>query len=342
MNEVGIAVVGLGRMGRVHALNAARLVPGARLVAVCDRDEALARKTAEDLGCTYYTELKDMLEQKSIDAVCVATPTGLHVEPVEVVVQAGTPLFCEKPLAGNLEDTLYLVKLIKESGIKCQVGFNKRFDPAYAEAKRLIRGGAIGKPVFMSGYARDPHPPPPWARDPSRGGGLFVDLLLHDFDAARFLMGDEVKVVYGDETNLVVDGGGVRRFADNVVVILHFRRGALATFHASMHAEYGYDSRSEVFGAAGNIMIGSLTSTEITLCDHTGISKPKTFRTEGDEPHFMIRYQEAYRRELVAFVDCLRNDTLPPVTEDDGLAAFRIALAAQKSAGEKAPVRVDN
>ena len=155
----------------------------------------------------------------------MATPTDLHAEPVEAVARAGKPLFCEKPPAGNLEDTLYLVKLIKETGIKCQVGFNKRFDPAYAEAKRLIQGGAIGKPVFMSGYARDPHPPPPWARDPSRGGGLFVDLLLHDFDAARFLMDDEAAVVYGDETNLVVDGGGVRRFADNVVVTLRFLRG---------------------------------------------------------------------------------------------------------------------
>lgn len=342
MNGVRIAVLGLGRMGRVHALHAARLVSGAVLAAVCDQDEALARKTAEELGCACHTELKDLLDQKNIDAVCVATPTHLHVETVEAVVRAGKPLFCEKPLAGNLEDTLYLVKLIKESGIKCQVGFNKRFDPAYAEAKRLIREGAIGKPVFMSGYARDPHPPPPWARDPSRGGGLFVDLLLHDFDAARFLMDDEVEVVYADETNLVVNGGGVPRFADNVVVSIRFRRGALATFHASMHAEYGYDSRSEVFGAAGNIMIGGLTSTEITLCDHTGICRPKTFQTKGEEPHFMIRYREAYRRELAAFVACLQNDTLPHVTEDDGLAAFRIALAAERSAGKRSPVRLDS
>jgi scyllo-inositol 2-dehydrogenase (NAD+) len=342
MKEVGIAVVGLGRIGRVHAFHAARLVPGAHLVAVCDRDAVLARKTAEELGCSYYTEIRDMLAEKTIDAVCVATPTDLHVQPVEAAVGQGKPLFCEKPLAGNLEDTLHLVELIEDSGIKCQVGFNKRFDPAYAEAKRLIRGGSIGRPVFMSAYARDPHPPPPWARDPSRGGGLFVDLLLHDFDAARFLMEDEVDSVYSEETNLVVDAGGVGRFADNVVATLRFRSGALGTFHGSMHAEYGYDSRSEVFGATGNIMIGALASTEITLCDDKGIRKPKTFHSEGNEPHFMIRYRESYRRELAAFVECLLNGTAPPVTQQDGLAAFRIALAAQKSAGRQAPVRVED
>jgi predicted dehydrogenase len=268
----------------------------------------------------------------------VATPTDLHIEPVEAVIGAAKPLFCEKPLAGNLEDTLYLVRMIEEAGIKCQVGFNKRFDPAFSEAKRLIREGAIGKPVYMNGYARDPFPPPPWARDPSRGGGLFVDMLLHDFDAARFLLDDEVETVYGQETNLVVDGGGVSRFADNVVVTLRFRAGALATFHASMHAEYGYDSRSEVFGAVGNIIIGGLTSTEITLCDRNGIDKPKTFLSEGDEPHFLIRYGESYRRELAAFVEYLVHDGCPPVTAEDGLAAYRIALAAAKSAGEDTPV----
>jgi predicted dehydrogenase len=341
MKQVGIAVVGLGRIGRVHALNAARHVPGAFLAAVCDRDEQLARKTAEELGCIYHTEPKALVEVPSVDAVCVATPTELHVEPAEAVIRAGKPLFCEKPLAGNLEDTLYLVKRIEESGVKCQVGFNKRFDPAYAEAKILIREGAIGTPVYMSAYARDPHPPPPWAREPSRGGGLFVDLLLHDFDAARFLMDDEVEVVYGEETNLVVDGGGISRFADNVVATLRFNRGALATFHASMHAEYGYDSRSEVFGARGNIIIGGLTNTEITLCDHGGIRKTKTFQSEGEEPHFVIRYREAYRRELAAFVECLLNETAPPVTEEDGLAAYRIAQAAAKSAGERAPVRLN-
>lgn len=339
MDDIGIAVVGLGRMGYVHAYNAARMTREARLVAVCDRQESIARKAAGELGCAFYTDINRMLEHNSVDAVCVATPTAHHTESVTVVALAGKPLFCEKPLAASLADTLHLVKVIKDAGIKCQIGFTKRFDPAYVEAEKIIEEGFIGKPVYIGGYSRDPVPPPPWACDPSQGGGLFIDMLLHDFDIARFLMKDEVATVYADETNLVVDGRGIHRFADNVVVNLHFRRGALAAFHASIHAEYGYDVRTEVFGSKGSIMIGGLSSAEVTLCTlEKGISKPKTFRAEGNTPHFLVRFKEAYMREMAGFAECIINDTAPISNEDDALEAFRVAVAAAESAGKKMPV----
>ena len=342
MKDVGIGVIGLGRLGYVHAYNAARRTPHAKLIAVCDMVEDLAKETAKELGCKYYTNMYKMLEDKDIDAVCVVTPTGHHVEPVTAVAQAKKPLFCEKPLAGTIEDNLHLARVIKDAGIICQIGFNRRFDPPYVEAEQMIIDGVIGKPVYFNGFSRDPFPPPPWACDPTRGGGLFIDMQLHDFDTARFLMRDEVVRVYADETNLVVDSQGINRFADNVTVNLRFKGGALGNCHASMHAEYGYDMRTEVFGANGNIMIGGLNRAEVTLCTlDKGISKPATFLPKGRMPHFMIRFQEAYAREIAAFVECVLDDEPPKVNEDDAVAAFKISMASVRSAGEKLPVSVE-
>ncbi|HUV06906.1 MAG TPA: Gfo/Idh/MocA family oxidoreductase [Spirochaetia bacterium] len=339
MKDIGIGVVGLGRLGAVHARNISKRIKKAGLIAVCDLDESLARSTAAELRCRYFTDMRRMIDERSIDAVCVATPTAHHVEPVSAVAEAGKPLFCEKPLSDNLKDTLHLVKLIKQAGIQCQVGFHRRFDRAYAEAEQMIEEGAIGKPVYFHAVSRDPFPPPPWACDPERGGGLFIDMLLHDFDLARFLMKDEVASVFADETNLVVDGEGINRFADNVTASLRFEKGALGTAHASMHARYGYDIRSEVFGSEGGLLIGGLNSTELTLCTpERGISRPRTFLPEGDSPHFMVRFKEAYISEISAFVDCILDGAPVKVNEDDALKAFQVSLAAARSAGERKPV----
>jgi myo-inositol 2-dehydrogenase/D-chiro-inositol 1-dehydrogenase len=154
-------------------------------------------------------------------------------------------------------------------------------------------------------------------------------------------MRDEVVRVYADETNLVVDGQGINRFADNVTVNLRFKGGALGNCHASMHAVYGYDMRTEVYGSNGNIMIGGLTRAEVTLCTSpNGICKPATFMPEGKMPHFMIRFQEAYAREIAAFVECVLDNKPPKVNEDDAVAAFKISMAALRSAGDKVPVAV--
>lgn len=341
MKEIGIGAVGLGRLGYVHARNIARTVPRAQLIAVCDMQEDLARTTAAELGCKSYTDIHKMLENNDIDAVCIATPTGYHVDPVTAVADAGKPLFCEKPLADNMADTLRLATVIKEAGILCQMGFQRRFDPPYAEAKQMIRDGAIGKPVYFCAFSRDPFPPPPWACDPNKGGGLFIDMLLHDFDLARFLMDDEVVSVFADETNLVVDSEGINRFADNVTVNLHFKNGALGTAHASMHAGYGYDVRSEVFGSEGNLILGGLNRTDLTICSTSkGISKPHTFLPQGKLPHFMLRFEHAYIAEMQAFVDYVIENKTPNVTEDDAVKAFQIALAATQSAGERKLIEI--
>jgi len=341
MKDLGIGVVGLGRLGYVHALNVARL-PGSRLIAVCDMDEVLVTGTAEELGCKAYTDIRRMLEDRDVDAVCVVTPTAYHLDPVTAVAEAGKPLFLEKPLAATLEENRRVAEIIESSGIKCQIGFQRRFDPDFAAAEQMIREGAIGTPVYINAYARDPFPPPPWAMDPSKGGGLYIDMLLHDFDIARFFMRDEVELVNADETNLVVDSEGVNRFADNVIVNLRFKGGALATYHASMHAEYGYDVRTEVHGSHGNLIIGGLNRTEVVLCTkEKGITRPQTFQPEGRLPHFMVRFKEAYENEIREFVQAVINDTPVKVDANDALQAYKIALAATEAGAERRGIMPD-
>jgi myo-inositol 2-dehydrogenase/D-chiro-inositol 1-dehydrogenase len=179
--------------------------------------------------------------------------------------------------------------------------------------------------------------------DPAKGGGLYIDMLLHDFDIARFFMGDEVALVDADETNLVVEGEGVNRFADNVIVNLRFDGGALATYHASMHAEYGYDIRTEVFGAHGNLIVGGLHRTELTLCSkEKGISRPQTFQQQGRLPHFMVRFREAYEIELREFVQAVIDDTPVKADVKDAMQAFKIALAATEAGGESRGIRPED
>lgn len=341
MRDVGVGVVGVGRLGYVHARNLAREVTAAKLVAVCELDESLGHRTAEELNCKYYKDLSKMLEDKDVEAVCVVTATPHHVDPVTRVASSGKPLFCEKPLAGNLEETELLVRVIKNAGIKCMMGFHRRFDPDFAEGERMIRDGVIGDPVFVGGISRDPFPPPPVSCDPSKGGGLFFDMMIHDFDIARFFMADDVVSVFADESNLVVDSKGIDRFSDNATANLRFKKGGLANFHGSWHAWYGYDIRAEVHGSKGTLMMGGLNRLELTLCTkERGVCKPSTFQTEGRIPHFMFRFREAYVREMKAFIDCVMNDMPPPVNEDDGLAAFKIAVSASDSAANRRPVAI--
>jgi predicted dehydrogenase len=337
----GLGLVGLGRLGRVRAEIAARQVPGARLAAVYDIDAALASATAAEFGAAAVDSLDALVEHPEVDGVIVATPTALHVEPVRAVAAAGKPLFCEKPLASSLADTLVLVDTIERAGIACQVGFNRRHDPDHVEAQRLITAGRIGTPTYLRSNIRDPFPPPPWALDPATGGGLFVDMLIHDIDAARMLIGAEITTVYAQTANLVVDDEGIEGFADNATVAVTFDSGALGHFHGSVHARYGYDIRAEIFGSDGALEIGRLHHRDLTLrTEPDGVAQPFTFQTRNGVPHAFARFHDAYRNEIVAFADTIAQSTPSTVDHHDALAAFRVALACQRSATEHRPVHV--
>jgi predicted dehydrogenase len=336
---IGIGLIGLGRLGRVRSEIAARQVPGARLAAVYDIDTQLANSTAAEYGALAADSIDALVNHPDVHGVIVATPTALHVDPVTVVAAAGKPLFCEKPLASTLADTQLLVDTIDRAGIPCQIGFNRRHDPDHLSARRLIAEGKIGTPTYLRSNIRDPFPPPPWALDPNTGGGLFIDMLIHDIDAARMLMGAEITSVYAQTANLVVDAEGIKGFADNATVALTFDTGALGHFHGSVHARYGYDIRAEIFGADGAIELGRLNHRDVILrTDEGGLAQPFTFQTRNGIPHAFIRFPDAYRNEIVAFADTIANGTPPTVDHRDALAAFRVAAACQQSATEQRPV----
>ncbi len=339
--SVGIGLIGLGRLGRVRAEIAARRLPGVRLTAVYDVDAALAERVAAEFGAVAVGSVDALVAHPDVDGVIVATPTALHVGPVMAVAAAGKPLFCEKPLASTMADTRLLVETIDRSGILCQIGFNRRHDPDHVEARRLIADGRIGTPTYLRSNIRDPIPSPPWALDPNTGGGLFVDMLIHDIDAARMLIGAEITTVYAQTANLVVDSAGIVGFADNATVALSFDTGALGHFHGSVHARYGYDIRAEIFGSDGAIELGALNHRDLTLrTAEQGLAQPFTFQTRDGIPHAFSRFPDAYRNEIAAFADTIANGTPPTVDHHDALAAFRVAFACQRSATEQRPIHL--
>jgi predicted dehydrogenase len=338
---LGIGVIGLGRLGQVRARALASGAGGGRLVAVTDIDAGLAESTAARLGAIAVPSAAELIARDDIDGVVVATPTWIHVDPVEQVATAGKALFCEKPLASTMADHLHLVRVIDDAGIACMVGFNRRCDADFIDAQRLVADGAIGTPTYLHGRMRDPFPPPPWARDPAVGGGLFIDMLIHDFDSARMLLGREVVRVFAQSANLVVDAGDIVGFADNATVALEFSSGALGQLHSSMHAAYGYDVRTEVFGERGTIEIGGLRRHNVMLAaEGRGVTFPDTFLPEGDIPHAMFRFGAAYHAEMAVFAEVIAGTRLAPADHHDALAAFRIAAAAKESQQRRQPVDV--
>jgi predicted dehydrogenase len=327
-------VVGLGRLGYTHAVNLAHNVSRASLAAVCDMDEAQRTQVAQELRCEAYAEVEQMLAEARLDAVIVATPSAHHVGPVTQAANAGLPLFCEKPLASTLADNEKLAAVIRDAGILCQIGFNRRFDPEYAEARERIAAGEIGQPVYCYSVSRDPFPPPVWACDPAQGGGLFIDMQLHDYDMSRFLLADEPVRIHAEETALAVDGQGINRFADNVTSSLRFAGGKLALLHASMHAAYGYDVYTEVYGENGSIRIGGPEKGRLQVATAgRGVSWPQTFLGAEGVPHFIRRFERSFVRELDAFCGAVIDGKEAPVTPTDAVAAFRIAARAIESAG---------
>lgn len=341
MRDVGLGLIGLGRLGMTHLVNISRGVPEGALVALCDMREELVQETARQVGARAYTHHRHMLEDDSLDAVVIVTPTHQHKDLVIDFARAGKHIFCEKPMAPTVEESAQMVDAIRKAGIIFQVGYMRRFDPAYAEAKALVDSGRIGRPVLFKAVSRDPFPPPAWALDPSTGGGLYIDMHTHDFDLARWLMGQEIEYVSVEQARLVFHEVDVPEFADNTVMNLRFRNGAVGNVDGSYNACYGYDVRTEVLGDQGAIFVGELKDKPVVLAGRDGIANVSTFTT-GELPHFMRRFNEAYAAELRHFVSCVVDGESPLVNEVDGHAALQVAEACLRAARTGARTKVDH
>jgi scyllo-inositol 2-dehydrogenase (NAD+) len=334
MRKLGIGVLGVGEMGKRHAENLRRLVPQAHFVAIADAAVERARQVAAELEVeSSYGSLEAMLENKKIEAVLIATPDKFHSQAIEIAARAGKDILCEKPIALNLADAHAALDAVSKAGTRLQIGFMRRYDPAYAAAMKRIEAGEIGTPVIFKSIGRDKDEPPLAAYQSMLNGMVFYNNTIHDFDLARWMMRDEVTHVHAYATTAIRPE--VAQYGDVVasVVNLQYKQGAIGNVESYVQAVYGYDVRTEVVGSQGSIFIGSLEKIPAVFLTARGGE-----RTLAD--HFLTRFADAYLEELRDFVKNILDGRAPRVSGDDGLKALAIAVAAEESHKQSKPVAV--
>jgi inositol 2-dehydrogenase len=334
---IRIAVIGLGRMGRFYAQTLARLAPRVELYAVADPNPRARAAVESELGLSrVFDSPEAVLALKEVDALIVATPTSTHAQVLIAAARAGLlkAIFSEKPLALSLADTRAVIDAVERAGILLQVGFMRRFDPGYRQAYESIRSGKIGRPVTYKGVGRDPGCPPLDYANPAHSGGLVVDMGIHDFDLARWLMSSEVEQVSAEGTLQACDQLAAFGDIDNAVINLRFANGTIGNVDLSRNARYGYDVRTEVLGTDGALVVGGLTEPAVN-----GVQLLAPAAATADEtPFFVRRFAAAYTAEIDYFVDCLEQGRPPSVGGKDALAAIEIAQAATLSWQSRRPV----
>jgi inositol 2-dehydrogenase len=325
MSKLGVGVLGVGRLGSRHAENLRRRIPDAHLVAVADIDLTVAMRVAQDLEVEhYYPAIDGLLERKDVQAIVIATPSNFHAEAIEAVSQSGKHVFCEKPIALTLETADAALAAVRKAGVQFQLGFMRRFDPAYASAKRRIDAGDIGDPVMFKSVSREKRLPPPSFLKGGINGTLFVDAAIHDFDLARWMMKDEILDVHAFGGVSACPELALSGDVDATTVNLRFRRGGIGNVEALRQSSYGYDIRTEVLGTKGALQVGYLQQTALLVLSEAGI-------THDAADHWLVRFADAYRNELDDFVGCVLEDRPTGATGEDGRNALAVALAAERS-----------
>ncbi len=326
-----IALIGAGRIGQIHGRNIASH-PGARLRWVTDVNAEAAGKLADALGAQSGTDAKAAIQDPAVKAIAICSPTDTHAELIEATAKAGKAIFCEKPIDLSLERVDRCLETVRKAGVTMMIGFNRRFDASFAAVHEGIRGGRIGKLETLIITSRDPGPPP--IGYIKQSGGLFRDMMIHDFDMARWLLGEAPTAVYAVASNLVDPEIGKAGDIDTALVVLQTGSGAIAQISNSRRAVYGYDQRIEAFGSKGMLQAGNQTATTVTFSGEPGVT--------GDKPlHFFLeRYAEAYRTELQHFVDCCLGKAKPATSIEDGRNALALAEAAVQSLRTGQPVKL--
>jgi myo-inositol 2-dehydrogenase / D-chiro-inositol 1-dehydrogenase len=329
---VRVAVLGCGRIGRLHARNVARH-PRAKLAAVYDVMGDAARQCAAELGVRSAGSVEELWSDRDVDAVFIATPTDTHVPLITAAVGAGKAVFCEKPVDLNLERARACWNEIARRKPRVMLGFNRRFDPSFAALRKRLLQGEIGRLELAVITSRDPAPPPvSYIRT---SGGLFRDMTIHDFDMARYLAGD-IESVQAFGANLVDPAIGEQGDIDTATVALRAKSGALLHINNTRRCAYGYDQRIEVFGSHGMLQAGNLRATSVESW-----SAELTAAREPVLHFFLERYREAYQEELTAFVTAVEEGS--PFSPDfaDGVEALRLAVAAAESLRNRSVVTLE-
>ncbi len=324
---LSIAVIGAGRIGRIHAANIAANL-AARLAGVADVDAAAADALAKSCGARAYT----LDEAFAADAVLIASPTPTHVDYLERAAARGCAIFCEKPIDLAAERVRACLRAVQCAGVALMVGFNRRFDPHFLTLKRRLDAGEIGSLELLTIISRDPAPPPP--AYVATSGGLFRDMMIHDLDMARFLLDEEPAELHAAASCLVDAALGAAGDVDTAVVTLRTASGKLCQISNSRRATYGYDQRIEAHGAKGLLRAGNVTATTVELANADG------FVSDPALPFFLERYAAAYRAEVDTFIAAVTHGAAPLPNGDDGLRALLLADAATESARTGATIRL--
>lgn len=329
---LNVAIIGAGRIGKLHAENLVLRIPETNVVTITDvnlpaAQETAARLNIPNVSADYREALKD-----GIDAVIICSSTDTHTQFIIEAAAAGKHIFCEKPIDLSLKRIDEALAAVDKAGVKLQIGFNRRFDPNFRRVRDAVERGEIGQPHRLHIISRDPAPPPiSYVRV---SGGMFVDMTIHDFDMARFLVGAEVDEIYTVAGVLVDPAIGAEGDVDSALIVLKFANGVIGSIENSRQAVYGYDQRVEVFGSGGSI------STDNNYPNSATISTAQNVRRDLPLNFFVERYTESYVNEIRAFVDAVVNDKPVPVTGYDGRVPVVMARAARKSHDENRPVKL--
>jgi inositol 2-dehydrogenase len=330
-----VGVVGVGRLGRVYVRDLAGRIPETTVVAVADTNRTLADQIAAEFDVPKaYGSAQDLIDDRDVDAVVIVTPTHTHKEIVVAAAQSKKPTFCEKPPAISLAECTAMEEAVNKSGAFFQMGFMRRFDPGYAAAKEKIDQGAIGRPVVFKSTSRDPFRPSLEYANPVSSGGILVDMGIHDFDLARWFMG-EVETVSAVGAVLAYPEMASISDNDNAIATLVFADGRLGVIDLTRNGVYGYDISTELLGDGGTVRVGYLRETPIFTMTKNNIAHDTV-------PYFMERFERAYTLQLQNFAQNVLQGRPPAIVISDGVEALRVALAATSACRTGRPVKVES
>ena len=335
MVRLNVGLIGLGRLGRVYARDLSARIAITKLAAVADVDADLSKRIAAEFAVPKaYADPSDLIADPAVDAVVIVSPTHTHRDIAVAALKAGKPTFCEKPPSIHLGGAQEIAAAVRASGTFCQMGFMRRFDPGYAAAKKQIDEGRIGRPVLFKATSRDPFPPSVAYADPKSSGGIFVDMGIHDFDLARWFMG-EVATIQAVGGVLAFPELGAVGDKDNVIATMTFADGRLGMVDLTRNGCYGYDITTELLGPEGTIRIGYLRETPLLVMTRNSVAHDTV-------PYFMERFERAYTLQLENFAANVLHQRPAPVTIDDGVEALRVAVAATRACDSGQQVSVSS
>jgi myo-inositol 2-dehydrogenase/D-chiro-inositol 1-dehydrogenase len=331
---VTVGIIGAGRIGKVHTTSICNIVKNATIKTIADpfmNEETT--QWAKDMGVKNTTkDYKEILADPEIDAVLICSSTNTH-SPISVeAIKAGKHVFCEKPIDHDIDKIKEVIEALKDSKVKYQVGFNRRFDHNFEAVKNAVAAGKIGEPHIIKVTSRDPEPPS--AEYAAVSGGMFLDMTIHDFDMVRFLAGCDAEEIYVQSAVLVDPAIGEAGDVDTAVITIKMENGAIAVIDNSRKAVYGYDQRAEVFGSKGMVATANDTESSAVLSTADGVT--------GEKPlyFFLERYMQSFAKEVNCFIEAIENNTDTPLGVLDGLKPVLMGIAAKKSVEEHRPVKI--